>query len=151
MLDLYGKNNPCLYELRQWYIDEQNQEGQRVFGIGYGKSKYNYYDNGEEIPKEARKLMRSRMDLLEYFGKVNPYVSEQDRSYYYWYQNEMKNLTERPVLEIELQEAIAGDKDLQVKLGAILEENKRLALEIEKIKMTKTWKIRGKLIKFVRR
>lgn len=95
--------------------------------------------------------MRSRMDLLEYFGKVNPYMIEQDRSYYYWYQNEMKNFTERPVLEIELQEAIAGDKDLQGKLGAILEENKRLALEIEKIKKTKTWKIRGKLLKFVGR
>lgn len=151
MLDLYGKNNPCLYELRQWYIDEQNQEGQRVYGIGYGKSKYNYYDNGEEIPKDARKLMRSRLDLLEYFGKVNPYMTEQDRSYYYWYQAEMAKFAKVSVSGEDILDAVKGDKKLQDKMKTILEENKRLVLEIENIKRTKTWKIRGALLKFIGR
>lgn len=88
MLDVYGNGNPYLYELRQWYIEQQKLEGQDTYGIGNRPSKYNYYDNGELISKDERLLIRKRMDLMEYFGKVDPYQVDQERSYYHWYRNE---------------------------------------------------------------
>lgn len=90
MLDIYGDGNPYLYELRQWYIEQQNLEGQGIYGVGNKPTRYNYYDNGELISGDERSLLRKRMDLLEYFGKINPYQVDQERSYYYWYRNEHK-------------------------------------------------------------
>ena len=73
MLDLYGKNNPYLYELRDWYIQRQYEEEQKKYGMGYGKSEYNYYSNGEMVKKEERIMLRERMDLLEYFKDIDLY------------------------------------------------------------------------------
>lgn len=168
MLDLYGKDNPHLHNLRQWYIDEQDMEGQRIFGIGYGKSKYNYYDNDQLIPKEARILMRSRMDLLEYFGNCNPYITEQERSYYYWYKKEMKSKVPEETLLRKQIEQLSGEKKLleeqknemeqklQIQLAEVQKDridltktNYRLQHELEQIYNSKTWKIRNRILKLI--
>ena len=114
MLDLYGKDNPYLYELRQWYIDQQEKDGQKTYGIGFGRSKYNYYDNGEPVSTEERRLMRSRMDLLEYFAETDPYIVEQERSYYYWYRHEMQLEQNIPKLVVKKEdfESLTSQKEL---------------------------------------
>lgn len=91
MLDKYSGGNPLLYELREWYIAQQDEQGQKIFGIGHGKAKFNYYDNGELISPGERKLLRQRQDLIAYFADTDPYVVEQSRSYYKWLAVEHKN------------------------------------------------------------
>lgn len=86
MLKMYGGDNPILKGLRAWYIKRQKEEGQDTYG--QAKSKYNYYDNLIAIKKSQRILLRTREDLLDYFRETNPYVVEQDRSYYKWYLTE---------------------------------------------------------------
>ena len=86
MLDRYSEGRKELYELRDWYIQRMQEEEQDVYG-SY-PSIYNFYDNGEKIPKEHRELLRKRVDLTDFFGDTNPYVTKSDRSYYVWYQKE---------------------------------------------------------------
>lgn len=125
MLDLYAKDNPYLYELRDWYIGRQDAEEQKKYGNGYGKSRYNFYDNGEIVKKEERQMMRNRMDLLEYFKDVDPYVVEQERSYYLWYQHEM-TLEERMItLEVSKYEEIVNKIRTLENINAVLEEEKK--------------------------
>ena len=83
MLEMYGSGNPVLYQMREWYIGRQNEEGQET--LGQARSVYNYYDNGEKIEKEERRLLRKRGDLVQYFGGTNPFRVRQERSYYEWY------------------------------------------------------------------
>lgn len=89
MLNMYADGNPILYEMREWYIEQQNQAGQQVYGST--PSIYNFYDNGEKIDKKERYLLRTREDLQKYFEGTNPYVAKQERSFYDWYQKEGKN------------------------------------------------------------
>lgn len=89
MLNLHSKGNPVLYELRDWYIERQNQEGQQ--NCYKYPSIYDYYDNGERITKEEREVLRKRMDVLDYFAHENPYIVEQNKSYYYWYRAEINS------------------------------------------------------------
>lgn len=86
MLRMYGGNNPVLIGLRAWYIERQKEEGQDTYG--QAKSLYNYYDNHMKIEKNQRILLRTRKDLVGYFEKTNPYVVDQERSYYKWYLSE---------------------------------------------------------------
>lgn len=87
MLNLQGKGNPNLFELRAWYIKRQDEEGQQSwFSL---PSIYNFYDNGEKIKTEERLLMRKRLDLMEYFRNTNPSIIEQEKSYYKWYRHEV--------------------------------------------------------------
>ena len=89
MLERYGNGNEYLYELRNWYIKRQEEEEQEKYA-NY-PSKYNYYDNGEKISTEERKLLRDRVDVFNYFKDTNPYTVDQEKSYYYWYKNETQN------------------------------------------------------------
>lgn len=171
MLDLYGKDNPYLYELRQWYIEQQEIEGQQIYGIGTRMSKYNYYDNGELVPKEARTLMRTRQDLLVYFAETNPYQVEQEKSYYYWYQNEMQREESIPRVTIKQEEYLTLKKDIQKfskQLKSLSEQyaslkeqytsldgrhaerlayEKELTAELKRIKSSKIWRIRERIAK----
>lgn len=98
MLELYGNDNPILLGLREWYIEQQDLEGQKKYGLV--KSKYNYYENGEKIDKLERQLLRERQDLLEQFKSTNPYIVEQKYSYYKWYQKTgHKDISEKTELE----------------------------------------------------
>ena len=86
MLNAYSGGNKYLYDLRTWYIDQMNQEGQDK----YGKfpSIYNFYDNGKVISKEERAVIKNRDDVKEYFKNSNPFVTNTNPNYYSWYQNE---------------------------------------------------------------
>lgn len=97
MLNMYADGNPVLFEMREWYIKEQNKAGQQKYG--QTPSIYNFYDNGEKIDKKERYLIRSREDLQRYFKGVNPYVTVQERSFYDWYRNEGQKQGENSELE----------------------------------------------------
>lgn len=115
MLAQNGKNNIYLQELRDWYIKRQYEEGQEEMQAL--SSIFNFYDNGESVSNEQRLTLRNRMDLLEYFGKSNPFSVDQERSYYHWFKNEEKILKDK-----EEQKKVKA----QQKLNAILEKNKAL-------------------------
>lgn len=86
MLNRYGNGNEVLYELRKWYIQKQEDAEQGKYA-GY-PSKYNFYDNGEKISPQERQLLRTRMDVREYFKGTNPYITNQEKSFFAWYKNE---------------------------------------------------------------
>ena len=91
MLDMYSNGNPVLYELRNWYIDEINKNGQKECekNICF----YNLYLDGTVVNREERILLRNRLDLQDHFSGTNPYDKE-GSSYYSWYINERKVLQE---------------------------------------------------------
>lgn len=109
MLDKYSDGNLALYELRKWYIDRQEQEEQKV----YEKypSKYNYYDNGELVKSEERILLRNRLDVIDYFKDTDPYITNQNKSYYLWYRDKSnhartdKDLSEELKIKLERLES----------------------------------------------
>lgn len=65
MLKKYGNNNPALKKLRERYMSELDNEGQREFGNL--PCCYSFYSNGELIRDEHRRLYRSRLDLMQAF------------------------------------------------------------------------------------
>lgn len=87
MLDKYGNGNDVLYELRNWYINHMETEGQQRFGRM--PSVYNYYTDGTLIKKEERLLLRERQDLQAYFASTNPFDNTnagiQCKQYLAWY------------------------------------------------------------------
>ncbi len=114
MLDRYSDGNLALYELRKWYIDRQEQEEQKI----YEKypSKYNYYDNGERIKPEERILLRNRLDVTDYFKDTDPYVTAQNKSYYFWYRDKSNHAkTDKDLLE----ESKAQSEQLKKQLAKI--------------------------------
>ena len=48
----------------------------------------------EKITKEERTLIHKRLDVLEYFKDTNPYVVNQEKSYYKWYRSEVDTTPE---------------------------------------------------------
>lgn len=87
MLNEYGRNNRNLYDLREWYIKRQEQEEQGKYGTL--PSIYNFFDNGDKIQKEERALLKSRLDVYNFFKDTDPYIVEQERSYHKWYLAEL--------------------------------------------------------------
>jgi hypothetical protein len=81
MLDMYSKGNPVLYELRKWYVEEINKNGQKE--CEKSKCFYNLYLDGTVVKQEERVLFRNRLDLQNHFSKTNPYDKE-GNSYYSW-------------------------------------------------------------------
>lgn len=83
MLNKYGADMPALYALREWYIGECCRMGQEEFGRI--RWRYGYFDNGEPITPQHRRLYRDRGDVRHAFP--NPYLtSEITHSYYHWYE-----------------------------------------------------------------
>lgn len=121
MLDMYGKGNSVLYRMREWYIARQKEEGQEKWGSF--KSVYNFYDNGEKIPRTARFMLRTREDLQKHFGATDPYKAKQEISYYVWYQT----YGEKEKLEMTELEKIYASRSwrLAQKLSTIYGKIKR--------------------------
>lgn len=131
MLDIYANGNKYLYELREWYIQRMKEEEQEKYG-GY-PSQYNFYDNGEVIRKEERKLIRKRVDVKNFFLETNPYIVEQKKSYYHWYKNEVKDNS--------------GNRDIQ----DLEAENEQLKAYIDHITSLKYWKFGKKVNHILKR
>ena len=91
MLDIYSNGNPALYELRNFYIEEINRNGQK--GCEKSACFYNLYLDGSVVSQEERVLLRNRLDLQNKFSKTNPYDKE-GNSYFSWYINEKRRLEE---------------------------------------------------------
>lgn len=152
MLNLYAKDNPILFELREWYIIRQSEEEQEKYGSL--PSVYNFYDNGEKISKEERNVLRIRNDVYEYFKETNPYIIEQEKSYYKWYQNEV---IAKPEIDISTGKMRADKKEiinLNAKIAKLEEEIKlrdttvdNLNNELNGIYNSRSWKLVMKLKK----
>lgn len=82
MLKKYAPENSALFNLRKWYIEALERAGQDE--LGGLPCIYNYYSNGEVITDDARRLYRSRMDLMEAFNTPSV-VSENKNCYYSWF------------------------------------------------------------------
>lgn len=127
MLRKYAKDNPHIYELREWYAKKLQEEGQEY--CGRYVSSYLFYDNGERITKEERKLLIKRKDIWEHFKDIDPYVVEQAKSYKKW-------LCSEGLLEIEDEE---GDK-LRKKIERLETRERDLRTELEAVYLSKAWR-----------
>jgi len=82
MLEKYGARMRGLHELRSWYEAECERMGQREFAALPWH--YGYFDNGEPVSDDHRRLYREREDLQKFF--LNPFsTSDRSRSFYHWY------------------------------------------------------------------
>lgn len=110
MLIKYGASNKALLELRNWYIEKQDGFGQKE--LGQQPSVYAFFSNGEKISMEHRKLLRTREDLLQFFGRTDPFIVTDDYiCYYNWYKEENKllqkenneNEKDKRIIELEAE------------------------------------------------
>ena len=88
MTTRYGEGNQIIKEIWNWYGHKLQDYGQEL--LGGIKSYYNYYDNGQEVTLEARRLFRERHDLQETYP--NPYSTNDQNvkisgSFYQWISN----------------------------------------------------------------
>ena len=107
MLKKYGAENPALYELRNWYIDQCQQQGQDQ--IGDAVYKYGCYSDGTLIKSNERIEYRTRADLQERFEKPFEAVPGKPcyRSWYIDNQSEVGYTS--PTISIS---SLAGFKDV---------------------------------------
>ena len=89
MLELYAEKGSAVFQLREEYIRKQDAAGQKKYVKLFPV--YDFYDNGERISREEREIFRTRMDVRDYFKDENPYIVEQDKSYYKWYRHEQRS------------------------------------------------------------
>ena len=135
MLEVNGNGNPGLLTLREWYIKRMEEEGQKRYQAF--PSAYNFYDNGTVVTKTERLLLRSRMDLLEYFADTNPFVTEQERSYYNWYRNEEKLKIEAE--QKKKEEALAAKRREEAEKRRAEQEIENLNGQLQAIYSSKAW------------
>lgn len=83
MLNVYGKDNPALWELRNWYIQRIAEEGQEK--LGNLPSFFGYFSNGETVTAHHRYVLRNRPDVVKYLAGQSPYDVDAEKSYYNWY------------------------------------------------------------------
>lgn len=116
MLEMYAEKGSAAYTLRDLYIKKQNKAEQKKY-VKYS-SVYDCFDNGEKITTKQRKLMRERTDVHDYFKEADPYVVEQNKSYYKWY------LAEKPGKHFSVKEAVK--KNLPEPLVELLRKAKNM-------------------------
>jgi lipopolysaccharide biosynthesis glycosyltransferase len=128
MLTKYAKDNPVLFKLRDWYIAEQEKEGQSI--LGKKLSVYEFFSNGEKITKDQRIVYRSRLDVMNAFP--DPFkVNDQTKiCYYWWYKSEIE----------QKSDAIEADKNNQV-VQALQKELDHLRKQLEELKRSKSWRL----------
>lgn len=87
MLDLYGKDSPVLYDLRDWYIHECNCAGQE----SYGKTPcaYDYFNDGTKISNLHRYVYRTDANIEKMFP--DPFDVSRDNSFVSWYGKNRSN------------------------------------------------------------
>lgn len=125
MLRKYASSNSPLFELREWYVQELEKQGQKEFGIL--PCAYSFYSNGDLIENSHRVLYRSRHDLISAF----PYpavVAENNHCYLNW----LREAASKEILE---KEAASGD--ISEKENLLLAKEQELAVILN----SKSWKI----------
>jgi hypothetical protein len=109
MLDKFGGNNPVLYELRDWYVQQCRRTGQEE--LGQTPWAYNSFDNGKPITAGHRRTYRERLDVQRAFP--NPTATgDVSHSYYHWYGQEQPPVPAAPRDElwrqlVEVREELA--------------------------------------------
>lgn len=82
MLHKYGRDNPVLVELRQWYLEECEKQGQAE--LGSRGARWSKFDDGTPIEPRQRILYRERLDLQRAFP--DPFATaDPTRSYLHWW------------------------------------------------------------------
>jgi len=81
MLKKYADGKNALFRLREWYVKALKRAGQDE--LGRLACIHSFYSNGESITDNARRLFRSRIDLMEAFN--TPSVVSEDKNCYYWW------------------------------------------------------------------
>lgn len=124
MLDRYMGESRVLKELRDWYIDACETEGQSQLG----KQPWCLanFDNGEKITPLHRRTWRIRGDVREAFP--DPYVtSDRSRSFFHWFEAnaEAEGLIATPERLLR-----AAPRELRAELTRLAEENARLHREL---------------------
>lgn len=135
MLDKFGRNNPALYELRQWYLEECRRLGQDELGASTWA--YATFDNGRPITDHHRRLYRGRADLQKAFP--DPWATrEPARSYYHWYRREVGKAVpqSRADLEQELLRCRSEVMVLNQTIGNLDATNKQLVAANESLSGT---------------
>lgn len=124
MLNKWGNESSELNEMRSWYIEQQNINGQQE--LGKKQSIYACYSNGEKIQNEHRVLLRSRNDLIDYFGAYDPFDVDAAHSWYAWLQDAIAH---DELLTDEQREIKKLTQDLQKSLSP--EEKNNFMQQIE--------------------
>lgn len=83
MTQRYAKDNSEIYELWWWYRNQVLSFSSNKIPKGWWF--YRYFNNGHDIPKAARELYRSRIDLRAAYN--NPFVTGRG-SFYEWLKSE---------------------------------------------------------------
>lgn len=86
MLDLYGKESPVLYPLRDWYVTECAAMGQDEYGST--PCSYDFFSNGQTVTKSHRYIYRKDSRLERMFP--DPFATGAD-SYLAWYDRTYKD------------------------------------------------------------
>ncbi|MEF9970436.1 MAG: hypothetical protein RR759_08270 [Ruthenibacterium sp.] len=124
MLKMFGKGNPVLLDMRNWYIEQQKEAGQELYQNW--KSKYNYYTDGSKIEQDERTLLRHSEFLQKTFAKNNPYDKKDGQpSYYEWYVANHAQWVETD------EKSIKSDHERVIALTA----------ELERIYNSRSWKM----------
>lgn len=85
MLARFGGDNPALWELRAWYLDECDRHGQAA--LGERPARWSRFDDDTPIDTRQRVLYRSRPDLQRAFP--DPFATADPRaSYLQWWRVE---------------------------------------------------------------
>jgi len=81
MLDLYGKESPVLYPLRDWYISQCEAMGQESYGAT--PCRYDRFSNGTVVTKSHRFIYRKDSSMEQRFP--DPFAAAGPDSYLAWY------------------------------------------------------------------
>lgn len=82
----YCGGNHIVGEIWTWYRRQLQKHGQQE--LGKLKWDFDFFENGEQIPQQARLLYRQREDLQKAFP--NPFTMGKDEGYYRWYRENLK-------------------------------------------------------------
>lgn len=152
MLKKYGSSSQVLFELRKWYVEQCKKMGQSVFG--QKPCVYSYFDNGELITKDQRRLYSQRFDLEQAFP--NPFNASGEHSYLNWYTytrpQELENQQQKSkelLLTLELDRELLYSKELKQNLSQVQQELLQAQVDIEQanslirgMESSKFWRMR---------
>ncbi len=135
MLKKYGNYSKVLFELRNWYIQECEKNGQAK--IGNTPCNYSFFENKIEINNRQRLLYRQRIDLQNAFP--NPFFVTDNintsKAYFHWYNAHG---------EQEFVEKLSNYSEPSQALSQLQSEVEFLRDKIRGMESSKFWNLRNK-------